>query len=93
MELCQGDDVFSKYPYSEATVCLIVKQILSALVYLHDRNIVHRDIKCENIMFVTNAKDDYTVKIIDFGLAKKFQYHWNVMHERVGTVRDADCVC
>jgi calcium-dependent protein kinase len=90
MELCEGGDLFSKHPYSETTVCLIIKQILSALVYLHDRNIVHRDIKCENIMFVTDSKEDYTVKIIDFGLAKKYQYRWNVMYERVGTVRKTE---
>jgi hypothetical protein len=41
-------------------------------------------------MFVTDSKEDYTVKIIDFGLAKKYQYRWNVMYERVGTVRKTE---
>jgi serine/threonine protein kinase len=35
-------------------------------------NICHRDLKPENIMFVDNDLDD--IKIIDFGLSKKFSF-------------------
>ena len=65
----------------------MVKQVLGAVVYLHDRNIVHRNLKHENVMFATANKADYTIKVIDFGLAKKYLYRSDRHHERVGTVR------
>jgi len=46
--------------------------------------LVHRDLKFENIMF-ENKRDDAQVKIIDFGLSKKFlDNRIGVMHEGVG---------
>ena len=48
---------------------LIIKNILSAISYLHSRNICHRDIKPENIMF-KNILDLNSLKLIDFGLSE-----------------------
>jgi serine/threonine protein kinase len=87
MELCTGGDLFSRHPYSERQASNMVRQILSAAIYLHDRNIVHRDLKYENIMFADADKDDFTVMVIDFGLAKKYLYTHDRLFERVGTVR------
>lgn len=50
---------------------MIMKQLLSALCYLHQNNISHRDIKPENFMLQTKG-DPTCVKMIDFGLSKDF---------------------
>ncbi len=44
----------------------IVRQIVSALSYLHSREIMHRDIKPQNF----KVQPDGTVKMLDFGIAK-----------------------
>lgn len=47
----------------------IYQQLVAAIDYCHRRGVVHRDIKCENLLF-----DKYDVlKLIDFGFARKFQ--------------------
>ena len=47
---------------------LIFAQLLDGLEAIHNSNIVHRDIKLENIMLTGN---DYTLKYVDFGFATK----------------------
>jgi len=53
----------------------ILKQICYGLKYLNSKNIIHRDIKPDNI-FISLNEDNYTVKLGDFGLCKKY-YHCN----------------
>lgn len=49
----------------ESTIKLYAKQILSALIYMHKMDIIHRDIKCANILL-----DDGIIKLADFGCSK-----------------------
>jgi serine/threonine protein kinase len=56
----------------EHELAFIFQQVLMGLNYMHKKNIIHRDIKLENIVMQTNRKDDLTIKITDFGFAKIF---------------------
>ena len=62
-----------RIPEDEARI--IYKQLWNAMEYIHTRGIVHRDIKCENILFTRND----VLKLIDFGFARA-----NMKPERVG---------
>ena len=54
--------------FSERDTAIIIKQVLSCIQYCHQNNIVHRDIKAENILLEQN-KEGEKIKIIDFGTA------------------------
>ena len=59
--------------FPEKTAAKIVKQILLAIKYCHDRGVCHRDLKLENIMIEEEeVTHDPIVKVIDFGLADYF---------------------
>ena len=73
MELMPGGELFdsiaSKGAHNEHDTRVIFKQILSGLQYMHSKEIMHRDMKPENLLL--SSKDDTiaTVKICDFGMA------------------------
>lgn len=69
LELCTGGDMLDRINcqyrqrFKEKDACKLIHSILSAVAYCHGHNIVHRDLKLENILFETEAKDSI-VKII-----------------------------
>ena len=72
MEKCDGGELFddlmirikSGKMYSEREVAIIMRQVLSAIQYCHEKKICHRDLKAENVLFLNK-------KTVDSGLKEK----------------------
>jgi len=77
MELCTGGELFDRIievgQFTEKDAAIVVQQMLSAVFYMHKRQVCHRDLKPENFLFLTKGPIANTLlKIIDFGLSKCF---------------------
>lgn len=75
MEPCEGGEllerIIRKNLFCEKEAAEILFKITHAISHCHSRNIVHRDLKGENILFQTKSLNKTDIKIIDFGLARK----------------------
>ena len=71
MEFAKGGEltqlINSKEPIPEPRIKDIFKQIYNAVQYIHNKNIIHRDLKTNNIVFLDAEKTH--VAIIDFGIS------------------------
>jgi len=92
MELCCGGDLFDRIyknthhgiHSNEHWAAKIIKQVLKAVEFLHDRDIMHGDLKPTNIMF--SSPNHLTVKVIDFGFAQKAPRWLRYLRKEVGTL-------
>ena len=87
MELCKGKEILFKMNndghMDEKKVANIIFKVLLAIAHCHNRGITHRDLKPENILFDT-TKEDAEIKLIDFGLSRKYDKEQK-MHSILGT--------
>jgi eukaryotic-like serine/threonine-protein kinase len=79
LELVEGDTLAARIargpiPVDEALS--IAKQIAEALEAAHEQGIIHRDLKPANI----KLREDGTVKVLDFGLAKLIETGSGIRH-------------
>ncbi|XP_025104057.1 titin homolog isoform X1 [Pomacea canaliculata] len=76
LELLSGGELFDRlvaedYDLKEADCIEYMRQVCQGVQHMHRNNIIHLDLKPENVMCVT--KDSNDVKIIDFGLAQRLE--------------------
>ena len=90
------EDLFNKYTkFSIKTTSMLGYQMVIILQYIHDRHIIHRDIKPDNFVMGSKENND-RLYLLDFGLAKKYrssrtliQYPYVKKKKLTGTARYA----
>lgn len=73
MEFLEGQSlrqIIKQGPISPARTVEIAKQICGALEAAHAKNIIHRDMKPDNIILLNPGTPQETVKVLDFSIAK-----------------------
>jgi tRNA A-37 threonylcarbamoyl transferase component Bud32 len=77
MELLEGESLAGKLhaegKFTMRAVCDLILQIAEALTYIHKRQIVHCDIKPDNILLTSppaGERRKFIIKLLDFGLAR-----------------------
>ncbi|KAI9478210.1 MAG: kinase-like domain-containing protein [Benjaminiella poitrasii] len=78
LEYVEGGELFdfvkkmhrAEQKVDEMQVRALFLQLLHAVKWLHERNIVHRDLKLENILIHKDEEGKFLLKITDFGLAR-----------------------
>ena len=87
MVFCEMGDMYTKIHkqkgeyFPEEQILLWLAQLCLALSYVHDKQILHRDIKTQNI-FIQN---EHTIRIGDFGIAKGYNQNQDLGGSLIGT--------
>ncbi len=74
LDLIQGGEMFDQLcahgAYSEADSARLVREVASALAFLHGIGIIHGDMKPENVMLTSVSSSDAIIQVVDFGCAQ-----------------------
>jgi len=62
-----SDVLKAKGPFSREHIRDVTFQLLQAMAYVHGKNIIHTDLKAENILLMQNPCGALSVKVADFG--------------------------
>mmetsp|Transcript_29160 Transcript_29160/g.83581 ORF Transcript_29160/g.83581 Transcript_29160/m.83581 type:complete len:402 (+) Transcript_29160:72-1277(+) len=94
MDYCEGGDLWqyiaqcrrNRTPVIEPQVVRWFTQMCLALKYMHEKNVLHRDIKTQNIFLTRKEGSDLQcAKIADFGIAKVLKSSHGFAQTLVGT--------
>ncbi|KAE9360845.1 Cyclin-dependent kinase [Phytophthora fragariae] len=58
-----------QHPFDDTAIKCLMKQLLDVMQYMHSIDIIHRDIKCSNLLMTR----DHLLKVADFGLARSLR--------------------
>ncbi|XP_060084411.1 serine/threonine-protein kinase TBK1-like [Ylistrum balloti] len=68
------DDPKNAYGLEETEFLLVLNHVAQGMKYLHEKDIVHRDVKPGNILCYKGEDGRFVFKLTDFGAAKELQY-------------------
>ncbi|CAM9511558.1 unnamed protein product [Chrysoparadoxa australica] len=87
MDLYDGGNLLESYTFrSEADCAKMMKKLVGAVRYCHDKGIAHRDLKLDNILLQkTTDEKDPDIKLVDFGLSIQFDSALKLENSTVGT--------
>ena len=89
-----GGDLYSYIEHKggslhETEAAVVIRQLLEALKYIHGKDIVHRDVKPDNIL-IASLRETAKVVLTDFGSARRItptgQTSFRRMSTKVGTI-------
>ena len=66
------DKIRCRATYTERDVAEVVRQIMSAVRYMHQNHVCHRDLKPENLL-CEGAVDEFRIKVADFGISRMYK--------------------
>ena len=86
MQIQQGDSKsYSCQAMNDNQVWRVLEQVAQGLKYLHHQNIIHGDIKPQNILLLKPPIDTGIVKIADFGISKTLESGNTTLQDAAGT--------
>ncbi|MBO0720302.1 MAG: protein kinase [Blastocatellia bacterium] len=89
MEWLEGrtlyDELKEKGYLSIERVTGLLDLICGAIEYAHTKGIIHRDLKPGNIMLVADEREEETIRILDFGIAKVLDSTYGTNTQVAGT--------
>ncbi|KYN33316.1 Neither inactivation nor afterpotential protein C [Trachymyrmex septentrionalis] len=89
MELCEGGTIMdlvrgiiaSDKRIQEEHIAFILKEVIKALIHLHEHNVIHRDIRGNNIVLTKEGE----VKLVDFGLSRTMKNEFEKRRTYIGS--------
>ena len=75
-----------KRGFGEEMAARLMSKMIASILYCHERNVCHRDVKLDNFVYESDG-EDAELKLIDFGLSHVLLHTQEKMHDRVGMPR------